>query len=277
MTDTIKGYKAFDTADDGGLQCRDMRYEVGEEYAFDGKPEICECGYHFCRKLADCYNYYGRDARICEVEASGTITGDDSGKSVTDHIHIIRELSRTEILDAANAGNDCTGVCNFGDWNSGNRNSGDWNSGNWNSGNRNFGDCNSGNRNSGDRNSGNWNKTNLSSGVLCTQENECLIFDRPSGMTLRDWWNSDAAYLMGNIGINSNRWIYTDDMTDEEKAAHPDYETTGGYLHVGTGEPDFAGWWAKLTDAQKDIIKSIPNFDAGKWKYITSIDITEES
>ena len=314
MTDIIKGYKAFRTSDDGYLQCRDMVYVVGESYALDGKPELCERGYHFCRRLVDCYGWYGRDSRICEVEADGTIIDGADGKSVTDHIRIVRELDRHEVLDLANVGKGCAGICNSGDrnsgnrnsgnrnsgnrnsgdcnsgdrnsgdWNSGDRNSGNCNSGNHNSGNRNSGDWNSGNRNSGDwnsgdcnfgnHNSGDWNKTVFSAGVLCTQEPECLIFDRPSGMTLREWRGSEAADLMDGICIDSDRWIRTEDMTDEERAAHPDFATTDGYLRRGTGKPDFAGWWKSLNDDERAVILAIPNFDPEKWKFITGIEVS---
>ena len=313
MTDVIRGYKAFHTSKAGTLQCRDMTYEVGGSYALDGKPELCECGYHFCRRLMDCFGWYGRDSRICEVEASGIVIDGDDGKSVTDHIRIVRELDRHEVLDLANSGKGCTGIGNSGYWNSGDRNSGggnsgggnsgdlnsgyrnsgDRNSGDMNSGYRNSGDRNSGDRNSGDgnsgdwnsgdwnsgegnsgdRNSGDWNKTNFSAGVLCTQEPECLIFDLPSGMTLREWRGSKAAYLMDGIRIDSDRLICADDMTDEERDAHPDHVTTGGYLRRGTGKPDFAGWWAQLDDAGRAVILAIPNFDAKKWKLITGIEV----
>ena len=349
MTDVIRGYKAFDTTDDGGLRCRDMAYAVGGSYALGGEPELCERGYHFCRRLVDCFDFYGSDSRICEVEASGVVIDGDDGKSVTDHIRIVRELDRHEVLDLANSGKGCTGIgnsgnlnsgdrnsgdrnsgnrnsgnwnsgdrnscdrnsgdwnsgdrnsgdrnsgnrnsCdrnsgdwnsgdrNSGDWNSGYRNSGDWNSGNLNSGDRNSGDRNSGNWNSGDRNSGNWNsgdwnKTNFSAGVLCTQEPECRIFDKPSGMTLREWRDSEAAGLMDGICIDSNRWICTEEMTDDERVAHPDHVTTGGYLRRGTGKPDFAGWWDGLDDDERAVILAIPNFDAKKWKLITGIEVT---
>ena len=291
MTDVIKGYKAFRTTYDGGLRCRDMAYAVGESYALDGEPELCERGYHFCRRLVDCFDFYGRDSRICEVEASGVvIDGDDGddGKSVTDHIRIVRELDRHEVLDLANVGKGCTGIGNSGDGNSGDRNSGymnsgdgnsgdwnsgDWNSGDWNSGDWNGGNRNSGNRNSGHRNSGDWNKTNFSAGVLCTREPECLIFDSPSGMTLREWRDSKAACLMDGICIDLDRWIRTEEMTAEEMAAHPDHVTNGGYLRRGTGKPDFAGWWARLDDDERAVILAIPNFDAEKWKLITGIEV----
>ena len=318
MSDTMRGYKAFDTDETGGLCCRDMAYEVGHEYALDGVPVLCERGYHFCTRLIDCFVFYpSADSRICEVEASGTIITGDDGKSVTDHIRIIRELDRSEVLGLANVGRGCTGVCNSGDCNSGYGNSGYRNSGDRNSGDRNSGDCNSGDcnsgygnsgyrnsgyRNSGDRNSGDcnsgdcnsgygnsgycnsgygnsgdWNITNCSSGVLCTQEPECLIFDRPSGMTLCEWRDSEAAELMDGISIDTDRWIDADDMTDEEKAAHPDFAITDGCLRRGTGKPDFAGWWKRLNDDERAVILAMPNFDPEKWKLITGIEVATDA
>ena len=317
MDNVVRGYKAFGTSDDGGLRCRDMAYEVGRTYVLDGEPELCRRGYHFCRRLVDCFEFYGRDSRICEVEASGVVIYGSDGKSVTDHIRIVRELDRNEVHDLANSGRGCTGIGNSGDcdsgdlnsgsWNSGyrnsgdcntgdrnsgyrnsgyrnsgDRNSGDSNSGSWNSGYRNSGDwnsgdCNSGNRNSGNWNSGEWNQTNFSSGVLCTDEPECLIFDRPSGMTLREWRGSEAADLMDGICIDADRWIYSDEMTDDEKAAHPDHVTTGGYIRRGTGKPDFAGWWSQLDDDERAVILAIPNFDADKWKKITGIEVATDA
>ena len=288
MSETMRGYKAFDTDETGGLRCRDMAYEVGKAYALDGAPVLCERGYHFCGRLVDCFVFYpSADSRICEVEASGTIITGDDGKSVTDHIRIIRELDRSEMLGLANVGRDCTGIRNSGNRNSGDRNSGDRNSGNCNSGDRNSGNCNSGDCNSGDWNSGDWNsgdwnsgdwnKTSFSSGVLCTREPECIIFDRPSGMTLREWRDTDAADLMSGIRIDSDHWIYADDMTDEERIAHQGFATAGGYLHVGTGKPDYAGWWDGLTDEERATIIAIPNFDADKWAYITGIDVAGDA
>ena len=275
----MKGYKAFNS----DLTCRGMQYEVGKEYTHDGDISLCEQGFHFCEQLTDCYQYYNSKSRICEVEALGEVKTGDT-KSVTDHIRIVRELTREEIAALANVGVDNTGVCNSGDWNSGNRNSGNCNSGDWNSGNRNSGDCNSGDWNSGDCNSGDWNSgdwnsgdwnvTNFSSGVLCTEEPECLIFDKPSGMTLREWRETKAAYLMCRIRFDTTEWVRDERMTDDEKAENPQHEILGGYLKEYS-EPHYAfvEWWDALTEDERDIIKAIPNFDADKWYQITGIDL----
>ncbi len=111
----------------------------------------------------------------------------------------------------------------------------DWNSGDWNSGNRNSGLCNSGDWNSGDWNSGDWKTAVIGTKlpkpwvVLNTQSQKLKFFDKETDMTFDQWQNSDARYLLNQIDFRPADWIWTDDMTDAEKAEHPDHETTGGY------------------------------------------------
>ena len=63
-------------------------------------------------------------------------------------------------------------------------------------------------------------------------------------------------------------------MTDEEKAAHPEAETTGGYLkEVRMTAEIRQAWWNKLSDYNKSEIFAIPNFDAVIFKEITGIDV----
>ena len=192
-----------------------------------------------------------------------------------------------------NSGDCNSGDCNSGDWNNGNRNSGDWNSGdcnsgdcnsgnrnsgNRNSGNRNSGDCNSGDWNSGDWNSGDcnsgdWNNTNFSNGCFNTVEPTIHLFNKPSSWTYRDWLNSGARYLMNQIQGDILEWVYLSDMTDEEKAAHPEAETTGGYLKELDNSECAVIWWRSLDQRQKNVIMAIPNFDKAIFKEITGIDV----
>ena len=175
-----------------------------------------------------------------------------------------------------NSGNWNSGDCNNGNWNSGNwnsgyrnsgdHNSGDHNSGNWNSGYRNSGDCNSGNWNSGD-----WNKCNFSNGCFNTVEPKIYLFDKPSDWTYRDWINSDARNVLGQIPRAVLKYVWFESMTDEEKAAHPEAEVTGGYLKKNE-KPQYNDWWNSLSDRQKDVIKAIPNFDKVIFKEITGIE-----
>ena len=189
-----------------------------------------------------------------------------------------------------NTGDRNTGDCNTGDWNTGdcntgNRNTGDRNTGDWNTGDRNTGDCNTGNRNTGDcntgdcntgdRNTGDWNKSSFNTGCFNTEEQKIMLFNKPSDMTYNDWLRSDARYLLNQIPKDVVEWVYEEDMTDEEKAANPTYETTGGYLKVLDESECGQLWWGSLSDFQKNYIKSIPNFDAEIFEQCTGIKVDE--
>ena len=182
-----------------------------------------------------------------------------------------------------NSGNYNSGNCNSGHENSGNYNSGLYNSGNCNSGNYNSGNYNSGNYNSGLYNSGNWNQGdfctgdfNISdheTGCFCTEEHKIRFFDKESDMTFRQWRNSEAYSILCRIPFEPTKWIWSDDMSDEEKAAHPEHETTGGYLKVCDTRKAFLIWWDSLNEREKNIIKNIPNFNAEKFEQITGIKV----
>ena len=286
---SIKGYKVFNP----DWTCQGFQYEVGKTYKHDGNIEMCGAGFHFCQKISDCFNYYefNSNNKVAEVEAIGC-TETRGDKSVTDEITIIKELTWHEVLDLANIGKGCTGNCNSGDCNSGNRNSGNRNSGdcnsgnrnsgNWNSGNRNSGncnsgnwnsgDCNSGNWNSGDCNSGNWNSTNYATGFFNSVEQPLYIFNKPTDINRIDF-NDLLAVKAMNWKYENNWWIYSDNMTDEEKKAHPEHETAGGYLKTIDFKTACGLMWDNMTDDEKAAVKDIPNFDADVFKEITGIDI----
>ena len=174
-----------------------------------------------------------------------------------------------------NSGNHNTGGYNAGDYNSGNCNGGSYNSGHWNSGNWNSGYYNCGNCNTGDCNSGDFNKTNFSNGCFNTKESKILMFNKPSDWSIEDWRYSEAKRLLDNIMYNVLKWIYSYEMTDEEKEQHPEYEITGGYLKKCDKSECNQLWWDSLSDPEKNIIKSLPNFDAEIFKEITGIDINK--
>ena len=283
----MKGYKVFNS----DWTCRNYKYEVGKTYEMEEHPICCNNGFHFCTNLSDCFNYYGFNTnnKVAEIEALGEIDkSDDDTKHCTNKIKIVREIAWEEVLTLCNSGNRNSGDCNSGDCNSGNRNSGDWNSGNGNSGNRNSGnrnsgdwnsgDCNSGNRNSGDWNSGDWNSgdwniTSFSNGCFNTEEPKIYLFDKPSDWTYRDWINSDARYILNNMPTDDIGWVYTEDMTDEEKEKHPEHETTGGFLRTQNKSSERQTWWNNLDEHWKNEVKLIPNFDEKVFERITGIKI----
>jgi hypothetical protein len=323
----MEGYKVFEP----DWTCRGFQYEAGKTFEEDVTPSCCNRGFHFCKELKDCFNYYpfNPDNKVAKVIALGEIDEEsDDSKCCTNKIQIVEEISWEDVLRMVNLGKGNAGLCNSGDWNSGdwnsgnrnsgnwnsgnrnsgdwnsgnrnsgnwnsgNRNSGDWNSGNrnsgnWNSGNRNSGDWNSGNRNSGDwnsgnrnsgnwnsgnRNSGDWNNTNFSNGCFNTQEPKILLFNKPSDWTYRDWLNSDARYILNQIPRNVVEWVYSSDMTEEEKKSYPSYETTGGYLKILDEKDCSQIWWDGLSSEYRNIIVSLPNFNAEIFEKCTGIKI----
>ena len=102
-----------------------------------------------------------------------------------------------------------------------------------------------------------------------------MLFNKPSDMTYNDWLRSDARYLLNQIPKDVVEWVYEKDMTDEEKSAHPTYETTGGYLRVLDESESAQIWWDGLTETDKSIIKAIPNFDGKIFEECTGIKIRE--
>ena len=110
-----------------------------------------------------------------------------------------------------------------------------------------------------------------------TEEPKIMLFNRPTDWTYRDWLNSDARHLLNRIPKNVVEWIYLDDMTDEEKENHPSHETTGGYLKVLDESECGQIWWNSLSHHEKNVIKSLPNFDAKIFKECTGIDVNEKN
>ena len=260
----MKGYKAF-LPNMMTQHGDDTVYEVGKTYTVEGEIKICENGYHFCKKCVDVYDYYSKPCRICEVNVTGAVQT-QGNKSVGRRLKILRELTADEI----------SSLCNSGNWNSGNRNSGNWNSGDWNSGNRNSGDWNSGdwnsgNRNSGNRNSGNWNSGDCNSGYCNTTEPTVRLFDHQTDITFSDFKWSRAYGLLCHIPSDRLTWKYSEYMTDDEKAEHPEHETTGGFLYLE--KADRQAWWESLSDESKAAITSMPYFDADKFYKCTNIRV----
>ena len=274
MNEIIKGFKVFNPDWTCSPNGNTKQYTCPGKFEEDVTPVRCGQGMHFCKAAADCFNYYdfNPDNHVAEVAAYGTVV-EEGDKCATNKLEIIREIPWAELLEMVNTGKGCAGLCNSGDWNSGDWNSGNRNSGNRNSGNRNSGDCNSGDCNSGDWNSGDWNNTNFSNGCFNTVEPTIHLFNKPSSWTYRDWLNSEARYLMNQIQGDILEWVYLSDMTDEEKAAHPETETTGGYLKELDNSECAVIWWRSLDQRQKNVIMAIPNFDKAIFKEITGIDV----
>ena len=289
----IKGF-------DKDLKCRGFQFEVGKVYdtGYTEELELCTNKvFHFCDSLEKVDYYYDcidEENRYCEIEILGEIIYDEN-KCCSNKIKILREIKGEELdilkgningntglfnsglnnsghknSGDSNSGNSNSGNSNSGHANSGNRNSGNRNSGDRNSGYRNSGNRNSGDFNSGDRNSGYWNKCNGSNGVFCTIEPTIKIFDKDTNMTLEEFLNSKYNKALCSVDLKLTEWVY---YTEEEMKEDDDKKATKGYLKNYTYKEACANWWSKLTEENKEIIMSIPNFDADKFEEITGIKI----
>ena len=267
---------------DKNMRCRGFQFEIGKEYKIENNGEELElCSdtvFHYCKSLQQVHKHYScndKTNRYFEIEVLGEeIT--DGEKYGSNHIRIVREITGEELNNLKGLNNGNTGLFNSGHRNSGSGNSGDGNSGYNSSGYNNSGDWNSGDRNSGhwnsgNRNSGIANKCDSSNGVFCNESDTNIrIFNKPSGMSLQDFYKSKYWKAMCSAPFNLTEWI---EYTAEEKAEDPEKEKIGGYLKTYTYKEAWANWWNKLSDENKAIIKQIPNFDKEVFKDITGIEV----
>ena len=281
VQNVVHGFKVFRPDWTCSPNGNTKQYTCPGKFEEEGELDVCGHGMHFCQTAADCFNYYSFNSenKVAEVIAYGDVRT-DGDKSCTDKLEIVREIPWDEVLRIVNIGKNCTGRCNTGNRNTGNRNTGDWNTGDCNTGNRNTGDCNTGDWNTGDCNTGDWNtgdwnKSSFNTGCFNTEEQKIMLFNKPSDMTYSEWLGSDARYLLNQIPKDVVEWVYEENMTDEEKAAHPTYETTGGYLKVLDESECGQLWWGSLSDRRKEIIKAIPNFDAEIFFQCTGVRVDE--
>ena len=235
----VKGYKVFRPNWTCSPNGNTKQYTCPGVFEEDVTPVRCGHGMHFCRRAADCFNYYAFDPNnhVAEVIALGDIA-EEGDKACTNKLQIVREVPWSEVLEIVNSGKACTGLCN-----------------------------------SGNRNSGDWNATSFSNGCFNTEEPEIFMFNKPSGITYRQWLSMDARYLLEQIPRWVVEWIWSDDMTDEEKAAHPEHETTGGYLKKLDESDNAQIWWDSLNEHDRNVIKALPNFDAVIFEKCTGIKI----
>lgn len=272
----VKGFKVFRSDWTCSPNGNTKQYACPGKFEEKGELDVCSHGMHFCQTAADCFNYYSFNSenKVAEVIAYGDVKT-AGNKLCTDKLEIVREIPWDEVLRIVNTGKNCTGRCNTGDYNTGNCNTGDKNTGNSNTGDKNTGDRNTGSMNTGDWNTGDWNKSSFNTGCFNTEEQKIMLFNKPSDITYREWIDSDARDLLNQIPKDVVEWVDEEDMTDEEKAAYPTYETIGGYLKTLDESESGQLWWNELSDCNKQIIKSIPNFDPDIFYECTGIKVTE--
>lgn len=233
---SIKGFKVFNP----DWTCRGFQYKVGETFVHNGNIEMCGAGFHFCRKASDCFNYYNFNSqnKVAEVEALGLVET-QGDKSVTDKIKIIREIEWSELLTIVNDGKNCTGLQNTGDWNT-----------------------------------GDWNSTNYSTGFFNSVEQNIFLFNKPTSMS-RDKICSLKGIQILNWNFENSWWIYSVNMSDDEKKSNPTYETTGGYLKTVDFKTACKMMWENLSENERQEVMKLPNFDSNIFYEITGIIISK--
>ena len=95
----MKAYKGLLKHKDSTLWCRDMQYEVGKTYTYDGEIKLCESGFHACHKLHQVWRFYPNNGNIVfyEVECGGRLieSNEEDGKIVCSEITLLKEVDMT--------------------------------------------------------------------------------------------------------------------------------------------------------------------------------------
>ncbi len=299
----IEGYKAMDEDVKGKYSCRSFEFEEGKKYHCDGNIVVCGNGFHFCRNGGNVYEYYQRNCPVFLIRAWGKVVT-NGDKSAAEHIEIVRRLTKTEKMfntgyrntGDSNIGDSNTGSWNTGSWNTGDRNTGDRNTGyrntgdsntgSWNTGYRNTGDSNTGYRNTGDSNigdsntgswntgswnTGSWNKTNYSSGFLNTEEQKFVIFNKETDVKRESINFPDYFYR-----VEVNVWIWSSDMTIEEKKTNSNFYTVDGYLKSIKPKKAWQIAWDNATIEDRKLTLQLPNWNNKVFKEISGIDVEKE-
>lgn len=240
----IKGF-------DKNLRCRGMQFEIGKTYdtGYTENLELCSCKvFHFCKSLENVHEFYSakveNNNRFCEIEVLGELV-EDERKCGSNRIKILREITSEELANLRGLKNGNTGLFNTGD-----RNTGDMNT--------------------GDMNTGMFNVCDRSTGLFNTEEKTVPIFNKDSGLTwkeiiYKDWY---AALRSGSFKLTE--WIW---YTEEEMEDSPIRQAIQGYLKQYTFEEACLNWWDSLSNECKELIKTMPNFDAEIFKEITRIEV----
>jgi len=80
------------------LKCMGYQFSIGKTFEEDITPKLCGRGFHYCKTIKDVFSFYKNDGknRFCLIEVLGK-TDEGIGKSCTNKIKIIRELSKEEV------------------------------------------------------------------------------------------------------------------------------------------------------------------------------------
>jgi hypothetical protein len=185
-----------------------------------------------------------------------TNTGDlNTGDSNTGHCNTGNGNTGDSNTGYLNTGNGNTGDLNTGNGNTGHRNTGGLNTGDFNTGGLNTGHRNTGDLNIGNKNTGDWNIGNFNTGYLCTDTPKVRIFNKETDVPRGD------IHFPAWMYFDLVKWVKSDDMTEAEKEAHPEHETTGGYLKQLDYKEAAQASYNNATREDQDKVEQLPNYD----------------
>jgi hypothetical protein len=108
-----------------------------------------------------------------------------------------------------------------------------------------------------------FNKTNGSNGVFCNKEPKICIFNIQTDWTLKEFYQSKYYEAICSSDFPLTEWKF------KEKTPENGVD---GELIVNTYEEACQRWWDGMLAENKEIIKSMPNFDIDVFCDITGID-----
>ena len=211
--------------------CRGFQYEVGKTYKHNGNIEMCGAGFHFCRKASDCFNYYDFNSNNKVAEVEAIGLVETQGD---------KSVTDEIVIVKEIEWRELLDIVNEGR------------------------DC------TGLCNTGNWNTGNCNTGFFNSNDGIIYAFNKPLKMSRDEFLNIKGVQLL-DWNYENNWWIYSQNMTEEEKKAYPEHETTGGYLKTIPFKDACKLMWERLTNDEKKAVIAIPNFDPKVFEEITGI------
>ena len=168
-------------------------------------------------------------------------------------------------MNMTNTGNHNTGYHNTGNHNTGYHNTGDYNTGNYNTGHYNTGYYNTGHYNTSNYHVGSFNTVNAE---------KAYYFNKLIDKAL--WYKAKKPDWLHEPSLTT--WVASANMTEQEKADHPTYETTGGYLRVNDMKAEWLKAYESATEEEIQMVRDLPAFDYDVFEEITGLDLrTKES
>ena len=97
-----------------------------------------------------------------------------------------------------------------------------------------------------------------------------MIFNCNTDMTMAEFLASKYAKAIYSVSFSLCEWVY---YTDDEKQDDAEKKRTEGYLKQRSFFEACELWWDSMTEENRRIIMSMPNFDKAIFKEITGVAV----